>query len=252
MSRKTIIVLCILVISLIQPVHASNISRSFSSTEVGYNQNVTVSLLITVTSGETIYAIDETIPEGWIIRDAGNGSTSESGHIKWLYYSNTTPAPNTTLIYVVTSPSQSGIYTFSGEYMFESMEETSPISGQNQVTVNTITPPPSGPGPSPPSGPGPSPGPGPSSDSIPACTNGETRECGPPSELNGVGICKTGTSTCVNGIWGECIGAIFPEDEICDGLDNNCNGEVDEICTCKHGDTRPCGTDVGVCEFGTS
>jgi Putative metal-binding motif len=47
----------------------------------------------------------------------------------------------------------------------------------------------------------------------------------------GVGICKAGTETCSNaGMWGPCVGAVYPAPEICDGLDNDCNGMADEGC----------------------
>jgi hypothetical protein len=38
--------------------------------------------------------------------------------------------------------------------------------------------------------------------------------------------------------------------ERCDGMDNNCDGITDPGCSCMIGMTRPCGTDVGVCELG--
>jgi hypothetical protein len=59
------------------------------------------------------------------------------------------------------------------------------------------------------------------------CQNDQTRQCG-----SDVGICRYGTSTCVNNIWGNCTDGVKPEPiEICfDSADNNCNGEVDEEC----------------------
>ena len=41
------------------------------------------------------------------------------------------------------------------------------------------------------------------------------------------GECKLGTTACVNGAL-VCQGGVSPTDEICDGKDNNCNGQVDE------------------------
>ena len=42
--------------------------------------------------------------------------------------------------------------------------------------------------------------------------------------------------------------------EICNGIDDDCDGSVDDglTCLCYDGDTRPCGTDVGECETGIS
>jgi len=59
----------------------------------------------------------------------------------------------------------------------------------------------------------------------PLCTEGQTRPCG-----SSVGICTPGLQSCVGGRWSQqCVGGISPVEEICgDGLDNNCNGQVDE------------------------
>jgi hypothetical protein len=43
-----------------------------------------------------------------------------------------------------------------------------------------------------------------------------------------VGACSTGTETCSSGSWGACQGANGPTSEVCDGDDNNCNGQTDE------------------------
>ena len=67
---------------------------------------------------------------------------------------------------------------------------------------------------------------------------GAGRPCGlvDPS-LDGVGACSLGTQVCDAGTWGTCIGAVLPATEICDGVDNDCDGASDE------GTTVQCWTD---------
>jgi hypothetical protein len=64
------------------------------------------------------------------------------------------------------------------------------------------------------------------------CTNGENRPCGADTcdfeTGECLGVCEIGVQVCEGGQWGECMGAVMPSEEICDGVDNNCNGEIDD------------------------
>lgn len=57
-------------------------------------------------------------------------------------------------------------------------------------------------------------------------TYSETCYTGPASTQD-VGICQAGTRTCSLGVMGACSD-ITPQTELCDTLDNDCNGEIDD------------------------
>ncbi|NOY91731.1 MAG: hypothetical protein GXP55_11070 [Deltaproteobacteria bacterium] len=68
------------------------------------------------------------------------------------------------------------------------------------------------------------------------CLPGTLGECFPGDDaLEGVGLCVAGQTLCVNRRWGLCAGSIAPRGEICNGLDDDCDGVADD------GVLSPCG-----------
>ena len=64
----------------------------------------------------------------------------------------------------------------------------------------------------------------------------------------GVGVCRGGTRTCVDGEFGNCEGQVIPTAELCDALDNDCDERTDEFesggvieCELGDADTEACG-----------
>ena len=55
------------------------------------------------------------------------------------------------------------------------------------------------------------------------------RRCG-----TDVGTCRRGWQTCGGGSWGSCAGSVGPRAERDDGLDNDCDGDVDEGLPCEN------------------
>ena len=78
------------------------------------------------------------------------------------------------------------------------------------------------------------------------CVDDTVESCG-----SDVGECAPGLSTCVSGVSGPCVGAIAPGQEACNGLDDDCDGKVDEDFgfgqACDGPDTDLCSDDVMTC-----
>jgi hypothetical protein len=92
-----------------------------------------------------------------------------------------------------------------------------------------------------------------------ACSPGDTKPCG----SSATGVCKLGTTTCSNNMYGACVGNVEPKARDCtSGLDNDCNGTPDNAevaCQCPGGNppggSRACNTHpqdgVGICHAGS-
>ncbi len=89
------------------------------------------------------------------------------------------------------------------------------------------------------------------------CSTGDVTDCyRGPAGTDVAGSCRPGLRTCHLGSYGACEGEVLPAEEICNGLDDDCDGEVDEGCSCTEGNTQECysgpsGTqDVAACKSG--
>ncbi|MDI1479128.1 SBBP repeat-containing protein [Polyangium sp. y55x31] len=92
------------------------------------------------------------------------------------------------------------------------------------------------------------------------CALGTTQACySGPDGSQGVGPCKAGVQTCEpNGEFGACVDEVLPATETCNGVDDDCNGAVDDnpSCVCQQGEQMDCydgppGTaGMGVCVMG--
>jgi len=71
----------------------------------------------------------------------------------------------------------------------------------------------------------------------------------------GVGLCQAGTRSCNDGVVSECMDAVLPLTEICNGQDDNCDGRIDETdpgsgIACATGLPGLCAVGETVCQLG--
>jgi hypothetical protein len=74
-----------------------------------------------------------------------------------------------------------------------------------------------------------------------------------PAGTATTGRCKAGQRVCQGEVWGSCLGQVTPQAESCNGLDDDCDGDVDEelqLGSCDTGQAGVCGEGTLVCESG--
>ncbi len=77
------------------------------------------------------------------------------------------------------------------------------------------------------------------------CVDGQTRSCYTgKAETRRKGICKDGRQTCTSGKWGTCLGQVLPKIELCNDLDDDCDGRKDEDFVQKG---KTCVVGLGIC-----
>ena len=65
-----------------------------------------------------------------------------------------------------------------------------------------------------------------------------------PAGTAGIGACQPGRFTCLGGAFGACVGQGLPGLEVCNGIDDDCNGQIDDA----PGVGDPCSLGQGICE----
>ena len=112
----------LLIVVMSSPAAAAlNVCRDAPSGAQSEGVDIPISLEVTV-DGATWYMVDEIIPSGLTVTDAGGADTTEAGHLKWIVL---TGATDTTCTYTVQG--SAGTYTFAGEFQIEGMADSASI-----------------------------------------------------------------------------------------------------------------------------
>ena len=82
-------------------------------------------------------------------------------------------------------------------------------------------------------------------DEMCGCDEGATQPCGTDR-----GICRQGLQNCRGGVWGSCDGELPGSPEVCNGLDDDCDGMVDDGELCAGGQVCGCGACSDPCQAG--
>jgi hypothetical protein len=132
--HKSCLAIGLILIVLTLPIFAATVMRDFNnSTSILTGGDLAVKLIVDVNNSENYYAIEETPPSNWIVKDTGTGSLGIDKRIRWAVIDN---AIDINYNYILKAPTRGEIATFYGEYMAEGMPLSKEIEGQKYVIVN--------------------------------------------------------------------------------------------------------------------
>jgi len=123
------------------------VTREISTTDVVVGGTISITLSVDVGNSDA-FAIDETVPNGWTVQNAGGGSQDHAGHLKWVVVgesgssgydcggldSCTGSIQDVSYTYILKAPSTTGSATLTGEYMFDTDSIVKQI-GSTTLTV---------------------------------------------------------------------------------------------------------------------
>src|SRR3989338_1226021 len=127
-----ILLLGLILILSLPVVFANTVERSFSTQTVQPKTEISVTLTIDVTEAQ-FYSWQETVPAGWTIVRTSRGQIAGRTIADVVFGG----VQDTTAEYVVRLPDALGPHAFRGTYMFSGMEQETPITGPDTVTVQT-------------------------------------------------------------------------------------------------------------------
>jgi len=134
--KRTIGISLIVFILSMSMVLAGTVTRSFSPATATPGGSVSVTLTVAAVGTATFYLMDEIYPAGWAVTSPGGGSTTDSGHLKWVV---TSGAVDTSYTYTLTVPASATFpASFSGVYRFEGDAASAPIGGSTQLSTSNI------------------------------------------------------------------------------------------------------------------